>query len=84
MAGVAIETASAATDLALDDRETDVASGAVRLKWYFRTIERHQRRWLVSAQPHEQAPERDETSAPTEDVVRSGKVAVREDQRDTP
>ena len=84
MAGAAIETASAATDLALDDMETDVASGAVRLEQYFQTIEHHQRRWLVSAQPHEQATEHDETGAPTEDVVEAGKFAVREDQRDTP
>ena len=52
--------------------EADVALGAVGVQRYLRPIEHHEQLWLVGVQPSEQAIERDEAGASTEDAVEAG------------
>src|SRR5712675_2272714 len=67
-----IDTACAATDLALGDMEADVALGAIGVERYVRAIEHHQQLGLVGVQPREQAIQRDEAGASMEDALEAG------------
>ena len=52
--------------------KADVALGAIGMQRDLRPIEHRQQLWLVGVQPREQAIERDEAGASTEDAVEAG------------
>ena len=62
----------AAADLALDDLTANVAFGAVGVQRYLRPVEHSEQLGLIGVQPLQQAIERDEASAATEDAIEPG------------
>ena len=65
-------TLGATADLALDDVAANVALGPVDVERYFRPLEDGEQLGLIGMQPGQQAIERNEAGAATEDAIEAG------------